>query len=459
MPIPINQGGGKWVDRAAQPYERTSSNVENFQAGIGQMIDEELSISRYIHDQGRRDRNAMIQDMLKEGKIESAVFDQFSQIHPRSGRRTDWDGLAEYANENLGLEDHILSAKELETERNELLDNRRRYREGIFSRSDTSGKFAAFGGSIVGSVADPINIATMFVSAPLLGIKETSRALYTLSVAGRSSLLGAATATAVEPFVHSWKEEIGAEYTWKDSMMNIAASAILDGSISGVAGNIGHRISTSRFDNILTKQRDALITSFRQRGIEDAQASEMANIVIDNPTATIKELDEIAEEVIGSKLETQEKVEVEEAKKIDTEEVENANRVDSNNAEEAAEELEATTPLNEREADAVVTTLRESNEAPDPDMDATEHVERLESTADELDENKSIFSRMMESDLDMDDPEGIDRIFQEEFGDDTEFFLTDPDTGERTSLLDIDDGYADELAEFNDMANCLNGEI
>lgn len=240
----------RYADLMAKPFDGFSSVGENFAAGVGEMFDEYSSFSSFINRINYDERNKQLQQLLDSGQIPDLMTAQ----HERQGRRTntrrqggkDWNTLAEWANDNLKLPDHIATDKELQEERNHEMAFKRKYREDIFNRATGWGKASALAGNFVAGGLDPVVIAASVISAPLVGSVAASRGLYALSVAGRSALGGAASQAAIEPFVWSWQEETGGEYTWKDATFNIAAAGVFSGGLSGTAALFGHKGALTR---------------------------------------------------------------------------------------------------------------------------------------------------------------------------------------------------------------------
>lgn len=225
----------------ATPLEKVSTFEENFDASVGLMIDEESSFSRYLGNENKRKRDAEIRGLIEDGKIPKTLMYTNSTAADR-GFEVNYDNIAQYLNTTEDYQSEPIKTDiELKKERDDLLGQRRAYRNDIFRRAGAEGTAGLFAGSFVAGSIDPVNVAATILTPVTAGARGVSRALYTLSQTKRGAMYGAAAAGAVEPFIHSWKEEIGVEYTLTDSMINMAASGAFDGTINGVAAFISFK--------------------------------------------------------------------------------------------------------------------------------------------------------------------------------------------------------------------------
>ena len=312
---PDGQDFTEWANENAEEFKGYSSVGENFQASVGQVVDEELSISSLINRIGSDERNEGIRDLAKSGAIGEDVMESFTTRHERMGVKIDYNSLANYANENLDLEDHINNDEELTEQRNADLADRRKYREDIFGRSLTGGKFSQFGGGFIASGLDPIAIVSMGLALPVAGVRQASRAMYTLSMAGRGAAFNMATAVPIEPFIHSWKDEIGAEYTLKDSMFNVGVSGILGGTIVGVGANLGFKYKNK--DTFIGKDRKSLVQAYKRLGLEDEDAEALGQFTYEANNAPDPDMP--AKDFVNRMEDTQERMETNRGQERDNE--------------------------------------------------------------------------------------------------------------------------------------------
>lgn len=228
------------MNATATPYEEpapVSGFRENLEAGVGQMVDEELSISRLIHTyEPTQARNDKIREARDAGDISDDVWHKYSEDRKFEASPVDWEGLA--ISEGFDTIDDIQKRIDRET-----LTPRRKYRQEVFSRADTAGVAGQFVGMAAAGALDPIMYPTY-----LLGPVGVSKSLSVLNTAGkvaaREAVIGGASQAAVEPFIHAWKEDIGATYTVGDSIANIAMTAGASGVIGGAIGAATHQRAT-----------------------------------------------------------------------------------------------------------------------------------------------------------------------------------------------------------------------
>lgn len=295
---PDGVNNDQWADIVARKFAGFSTFSENFAAAVGQTVDEELSISSsldvekdfvnpftnpaefadslhpLIDDPALRMQTEKVKLLMDEGKISPDLKDRFSTRKPRSGTVVDYEALAMEANKFLSDEDKIPTMEEYNARRNEILAQRRGVAQDIFSRSDGYGATGQFlGGMTAGMALDPVSVATAPLAAPLLGVSSVSKAWYAINTGIRAAAFNAGLQGTIEPFVHSWKEEIGAEYTVQDSLFNMGAAGLLGGSMQGVGSYIGMSLRGSSFVN---KDYDSLYTDLRNLGLSDAEASPIA---------------------------------------------------------------------------------------------------------------------------------------------------------------------------------------
>jgi hypothetical protein len=312
---PDGQDFTDWANKNATEFEGYSSAGENFDASVGQVIDEELSVSSLINRIGSDDRNDRIRSLAKEGMIGDEVMEMFRTRHERMGTRIDWDGVANYANDNLELEEHLDTDLELTEQRDMDLADRRAYRENIFGRSLTGGKVSQFAGGFVASGLDPVAMASMGLALPVAGVRQTTKAMYTLSMFGRGAAFNVAAAAPIEPFIHSWKDEIGAEYTLQDSMFNLGVSGLLGGTVVGIGANLGFKYKNK--DTFIGKDRKSLVQAYKRLGLEDEDAEALGQFTYEANNAPDPDMP--AKEFVERVEDTQERMEINRGQERDVE--------------------------------------------------------------------------------------------------------------------------------------------
>lgn len=236
------------ANEQAAPLLPASTFDENFAASVGEIFDEFMSFSPNLHKINVLERDRLVDNLINNGDIPD---DQLRQFKVMGGyTKYDYDGLARWANENLQLEDALDTNNDLYEARNEDMALRRQYRADIFSRATGPQKAFNFATQFVMSGLDPVNVAAAALTPISVGSKAASRALFTASVAGRSAVAGVASQAALEPFIYSWQQETNGEYTWKNSLFNLAAAGVFSGAIGGTAAYFGHGFSTKLNEGI-----------------------------------------------------------------------------------------------------------------------------------------------------------------------------------------------------------------
>ncbi len=277
------------ADQDARDFAGFTGFGENFSAAVTQFINEEQTTSK-AYDPQKEFKNPfteplewlgelgqsynsrrikVMQQMIEDGDISEFEKNNFTEQRPRTGSRTRWNDMAEYINLRDGV--HVVNTDQ---DRIDFLDFQRGLSQDIFNRQDTSGFWGSLAGGFVAGGLDPVAVVSMPLAAPLVGSVRTSRAAYVASTFGRTAAFEMAVqGVAIEPFIHDWKEEIGAEYTWKDSVINLAASGILSGTINATGAGLGFKLTGNKF---LDKDFDSLYAKFRQLGIGDEDAESLA---------------------------------------------------------------------------------------------------------------------------------------------------------------------------------------
>ncbi|RLC09221.1 MAG: hypothetical protein DRI24_22175 [Deltaproteobacteria bacterium] len=246
---------------------------EVFDASVGEVVDEGMTISSIVNPLPLEKRSSSIRTLIGNGDLPADYIDTFGMKYNAYGQIYDWDSMANDINDNYDFDEHIPTNIDMELERNEMLAGRKRYRDDVFARGGNWSGTTRFAGNMVGGGLDPVNMAAMLIP-PLYGARQVSRAMYTLSKFKQGAVIGAASAVAIEPFVYDWKQEIGSEYTAEEALFNIAASTILNGAVDGIAGNLGHLYSTKNPDDF-TKMKDI----YMERGLDEEDAESMAYFV------------------------------------------------------------------------------------------------------------------------------------------------------------------------------------
>ena len=183
-------------------------------------MDEMLSISSQLNNQGYFDRQKEVRQMKTDG------FD----FNPYTNEKGDLD--YNRIAKNTGL---IKTDGELRTERNAILAERRAYSQDVMGRGPASATFLGMGGAIL---LDPINIATLPI-----GFGTAAKGLTVLSHALRgarnTAAVGVASELAIQPLVFNHKHDINSPYEVEDAIKVIGFTAIGAGVLGGAFGGIG----------------------------------------------------------------------------------------------------------------------------------------------------------------------------------------------------------------------------
>jgi len=259
------------ADRESKPYVPNSSIWENFGAGVSETVDEFSSYSSLLHKTKEDERDKHVKSLIDEGKIPEDVANSYSRFG-RGGRKYNYNGITEWANKNLDLDELIPTMKELEKERNEEMALMRRARERTAEHSTGLGTAARFAGGFVAGSLDPPALIAGVVAAPVFGSVAASRAIYTAAMARRAFVGGAAAQAVIEPFIWSWQTETEGEYGIMDSVVNIAASGMFDATLTGTAAFFGHgnalkkqTIKEEQIFDSLTRTKEMALDAFLNR--------------------------------------------------------------------------------------------------------------------------------------------------------------------------------------------------
>lgn len=207
------------------PYEDVIEPgfAETFDAAVGQVIDEELSISRWLNRQGWQDRKDVTEELLSEGVIKSSKY-----FRRRGG--FDYERLAQD-----GVDPRIKTNAQLTEERNRILAMRRGYAQDVLERGSGVAQFLGGGTAYM---LDPINIATVPISTAATAGKGLSVIGRALMTARNEAALGVAAELAIQPMVYEHKLEIDSPFTAVDAIQNIVGAAIGSAAFGGVTGGL-----------------------------------------------------------------------------------------------------------------------------------------------------------------------------------------------------------------------------
>ena len=271
--------------KLSEPY-RMPTGYDAFSVTVGQAIDEDIASSEagfstmdmlpwagdipYTHNDDRSDR---IKDHMSAGDIPENYLDNFTSRDMEGRKTVDYNAASLAINDEFDFDEKFKSTEELHELRKIELDKRREYAQQVQSRYD--GWFAPLVGGFVGFGTDPLiavgsAVAPAFYSASVAA--KMSRSALALSMTKRGALIGAGLQIPVEPYIHSWKEDIGVDYTLIDSMFNIAAAGLFNGAIDGFASAIAGPMKVKTPKGRISPE---IIEKLEKMGIDAGQAEDI----------------------------------------------------------------------------------------------------------------------------------------------------------------------------------------
>ena len=210
---------------------------ENWQASLGQTIDEGLFVSEYIHSAPIRERNKRIHDLIKSEEIPREAVQAYRR-NTRRGSKFDYNGLAEFAK---SIDSDMKTDAELKEERDRELGMRRDYAKKVFDNATTDGVLGQIAGAVHASALDPALYPGYFFG-PTAAIKATtSLRAFGQGATKMGGFVGAEEAL-IQSQVMDWKEEIGVEYTNTEAAMVIGGATLFGGLVGGFASLLGRTI-------------------------------------------------------------------------------------------------------------------------------------------------------------------------------------------------------------------------
>ena len=220
------------------PYDESMAATdfgEVYAASLGQVIDEDLTISHALNREGWEERRSLTAEAINTDQVDRHKY------MDRRGK-FDYDRLAQEMPE-LGLK----SDQVLADERNALLAQRRGYAQDVIERG--SG-IAQFLGAANAYMLDPVNIATIGVATASVSAKSLSVLGRALMVGRNEAALNAASELMIQPFVYGHKQEIDSPYAASDAIKNIAfaaaGGAVFGSAVGGISGVIGKSAKASK---------------------------------------------------------------------------------------------------------------------------------------------------------------------------------------------------------------------
>lgn len=256
---------------------------EVFNSSLIGIMSESLSISR-----------ALANDLYEGSREEKAkaLFDS-GQLD----RRLYSDRWGNLNYDELNKKDpSIRTDEQVKKFRDENLERERAERAEIMQRNPFM--TAEIAGAAVGYAVDPINLATMFISAPFAVAKGLGTLGNALKVGGASAGIFGTSEAAIQPFVLDFKQDIGAPYSTVDAIHAVAGVALGAGVIGGAIGGISGYLMKAKRATINKLIDDAIIQKTEIEQLIKATSKEEFPKIDDIPdTATGTLPDDIKEAV------------------------------------------------------------------------------------------------------------------------------------------------------------------
>jgi len=214
---------------------------EVFAAGVGQVFDEELSISSMLNMEGWNQRKQQVKELGDSGKFNKNEYISFVG-------EVDYERLS-----SDFPEFKIKNDRTLFDERSALLKQRREYAQDVFERGSGMAQFL---GMATGYMLDPINIATLPIATAGAAAKGLTTLGRALTVARNEAGLAIAAELMIQPLVYQHKHDIGSPFEFSDAITNIAMAATgaaaigaLTGGLSGYFKSVREKAITQPLDN------------------------------------------------------------------------------------------------------------------------------------------------------------------------------------------------------------------
>jgi len=205
-----------------------------FRASFNYVVDEELSISSLLNNQGVEQRREQTRSMLDDGVIQINDY-----VNSRG--RFDYSKLSDDMNNGVLSQDIvdkygvIKTDAQIQEERNQTLAIRRAESERLRERGSGTAQFL---GMLSGYMLDPINLATLPLSTIVTAGKGLSVAAQAFRTAKMETGLSVGAEALIQPFVYAHKNDIDSPYSSQDAIANIGFAAVGGALLGGASGGI-----------------------------------------------------------------------------------------------------------------------------------------------------------------------------------------------------------------------------
>jgi len=221
---------------------------EVFAAGVGQVFDEELSISSMLNMEGWNQRKQQVKVLGDSGKFNMNEYISFV-------------GEVDYERLSGDFPDfNIKNDRTLFDERSALLKMKREYAEDVIERGSGMAQFL---GMATGYMLDPINIATLPIATAGAAAKGLTTLGRALTVARNEAGLAIAAELMIQPLVYQHKHDIGSPFEFSDAITNIAMAATGAAAIGALTGGLSGYLKSVRQKSITQPLDDDAIASLQ----------------------------------------------------------------------------------------------------------------------------------------------------------------------------------------------------
>lgn len=220
--------------RGSATYYEEPEWGDVFRASFNYVVDEELSISSLLNNQGVEQRKEQIRSMLDDGVIEITDY-------ANSRGRFDYSKLANDMDSGVLSQDivnkygMVKTDTQLQEERNQTLAIRRAESERLRERGSGTAQFL---GMLSGYMLDPVNLATLPLSTIATAGKGLSVAAQAFRTAKMETGLSVGAEALIQPFVYAHKNDIDSPYSSQDAIANIGFAAVGGALLGSVSGGI-----------------------------------------------------------------------------------------------------------------------------------------------------------------------------------------------------------------------------
>lgn len=278
MPFVSSQGQRETLQSISPLIDIPQADFsETFAASLGQVFDENLSISGMMNREGWGERKRLIKEQIAADNIK---WGDYTDIDGHF----NWNAAAEALNDPAIKTDAVLSA-----ERKTLLDSRRRYADDVIERG---GGMAQFLGAANAYALDPVSILTMPLAAPVTTAKSLSIVGRALLTARGAAGIEVATELAIQPLVYNHKLDIESPYSVGDAIGAIGMAAVGGAALGGITGGISGYLRSVREAAEELPQSDDLVQAVENIRRAEDTVSFAPDQSIEGQQAFMRELDE-----------------------------------------------------------------------------------------------------------------------------------------------------------------------